>query len=132
MNGATTERAQGVCPADWHVPSDCELMYLENSLGMSTTDQQNTGWRISGSVGSKLSMSTNPGTNSSGFTALLTGYRFTSGSFFYRGSYGIWWSSSVNAVGSAVPYRSLNNGQPGVLRLSESKARSHSVRCLKD
>lgn len=27
MNGETNERAQGVCPAGWHLPSRCELIY---------------------------------------------------------------------------------------------------------
>ena len=44
MNGSTTERAQGVCPPGWHVPSDCEFMYLEHGLGLTLAQQTlNTG-----------------------------------------------------------------------------------------
>ena len=133
MNGATTERAQGVCPTDWHVPSDCEWMYLENSLGMTIAEQQGTGFRDSGSVGSKLSTFTNngTGTNSSGFTALLAGFRNTHGTFFNRGTFGFWWSSSETSASIALN-RILHSSQVGVLRTSFNKALGYSVRCLKD
>ena len=131
MNGATTERAQGVCPTDWHIPSDCEWMYLENSLGMTTADQQLTGWRDSGTVGSKLSTLTSSGTNSSGFTALLAGSRSTSGSFGIRGTRGYWWSSSESSATNAHN-RFLSSSQVGVYRFSGNKAYGFSVRCLKD
>jgi uncharacterized protein (TIGR02145 family) len=133
MNGATTERAQGVCPTDWHVPSDCEWMYLENSLGMTIAEQQGTGFRDSGSVGSKLSTFTNngTGTNSSGFTALLAGFRLTNGSFSSRGTLGFWWSSSETSASNAHR-RLLRSSQAGVYRSSLTKAYGFSVRCLKD
>jgi uncharacterized protein (TIGR02145 family) len=129
MDGATTERAQGVCPTNWHVPSDCEIMYLENNLGMSTADQENTTWRSSGTVGSKLSTLTRSGTNSSGFTDLFAGY--TNGTFFNRGTSGRRWSSSETSATSAHA-RALNSNQVGVNRASTSKAYGFSVRCLKD
>jgi uncharacterized protein (TIGR02145 family) len=133
MNGATTERAQGVCPTDWHIPSDCEWMYLENSLGMTIAEQQGTGFRDSGSVGSKLSTFTNngTGTNSSGFTALLAGVRFTNGAFNSRGTLGYWWSSS-EASATNAHYRVLGSSQAGVHRDGINKAVGFSVRCLKD
>jgi uncharacterized protein (TIGR02145 family) len=131
MNGATTERAQGVCPTDWHIPSDCEWMYLENSLGMTIAEQQGTGWRNSGTVGSKLSTLTANGTNSSGFTALLAGFRFTNGTFSFRGTYGFWWSSSETSASNAH-FRHLHSSQAGVFRSSYNKAYGFSVRCLKD
>ncbi len=131
MNGSTTERAQGVCPTDWHVPSDCEWMYLENTLGMSTADQQGTGLRNSGSVGSKLSNLTSSFTNSSGFTALLAGNRITNGTFGSRSSVGNWWSSSW-ASHTHAQWRDLLSSQAGVRRNSSFKAFGFSVRCLKD
>jgi uncharacterized protein (TIGR02145 family) len=132
MNGATTERAQGVCPTGWHIPSDCEWMYLENSLGMTTADQELTGFRNSGTVGSKLSNLTSGGNNSSGFTALFPGVVIdTNGTFFRRGGSGFWWSSS-EASATDVLIRDINDTQAGVSRRSRKKARGFSVRCLKD
>jgi uncharacterized protein (TIGR02145 family) len=136
MNGATTERAQGVCPTDWHVPSDCEWMYLENSLGMTTAEQQDTFFRSSGSVGSKLSTLTDNGggTNSSGFTALLAGYRSYNGRFANRGTIGHWWSSSSEAGATNNAHtRTLAINQVSVNRGSHhDRAHGYSVRCLKD
>jgi uncharacterized protein (TIGR02145 family) len=106
-------------------------MYLENNLGMSTADQENTTWRSSGTVGSKLSTLTSSGTNSSGFTALLAGYRFTSGTFYNRGTGGRWWSSSETSA-TFAHVRYLASTQVGVNRFSLNKANGYSVRCLKD
>jgi uncharacterized protein (TIGR02145 family) len=100
-------------------------------LGMTIAEQQGTGWRNSGTVGSKLSTLTANGTNSSGFTALLAGYRSTNGSFFFRGAYGYWWSSSEASATNALD-RSLSSSQAGVFRVSYNKAFGFSVRCLKD
>ena len=132
MNGSTAERAQGVCPTDWHVPSDCEWMYLENNLGMSTALQgSSSSWRNFGSVGSKLSMVTGSGNNNSGFTALLAGRRSPGGSFGNRVSSGYWWSSS-EASATTAQGRNLTSSQAGVFRNSRNEANGFSVRCLKD
>ena len=132
MNGSTTERAQGVCPTGWHIPSDCEWMYLENTLGMSTSDQENTNFRNSGSVGTKLSTLTSSGANnSSGFTALFAGFRGADGAFNDRGSNVHWWSSS-EASATSAQRRGLGSSQAGVHRFSSFKAIGFSVRCLKD
>ncbi|MBL0213986.1 MAG: fibrobacter succinogenes major paralogous domain-containing protein [Myxococcales bacterium] len=34
MAGSTTERAQGICPGGWHIPSDGDWKVLEQFLGM--------------------------------------------------------------------------------------------------
>ncbi len=131
MNNSTTERAQGVCPTGWHVPSDCEWMYLENNLGMSAADQATTNYRSSGTVGSDLSTLTSSGNNNSGFTALLGGSRRSYGPYFNRGTLGYWWSSSE--YGSTYAYfRALNSSQTGVLRNGDDRGNALSVRCLKD
>jgi len=36
------ERTQGVCPIGWHIPSNSEWMFLENTALMSVTDQLKT------------------------------------------------------------------------------------------
>ncbi|MEY3312081.1 MAG: hypothetical protein RL348_1424, partial [Bacteroidota bacterium] len=130
MNNSTTERAQGICPSGWHIPSDCEWMYLENTLGMNTTDQQATGWRTSGDVDYDLSSAVPSGTNNSGFSGLLAGYRSASGPFNDRSSRGHWWSSSASGASASLRY--LNTGLRGVFRNSLNKALGFSVRCLKD
>jgi len=131
MNGSTTERAQGVCPTGWHIPSDCEWMFLEHGQGMSIVEQnKNNNWRNTTGEGHKLRGVGLSFTNSSGFTALLAGFR-DEPPFSSRGTYGFWWSSSV--INSTLARgRSLNGGQAGVDRASCDKALGFSVRCLKD
>ena len=124
MNGATAERAQGVCPTGWHIPSDCEWMFLENSLGMATAEQVIQGQRASGSVGSKLKQG-----GTSGFAGLLSGYGYYAPAFYNRGTSGNFWSSSV--IGSNAFSRNLNSSSAVVNRYTSDKAISFSVRCLK-
>ena len=42
-NGFAVLNNSGVCPIGWTVPSDCDFMYLEGSVGMGIQDQQKTG-----------------------------------------------------------------------------------------
>jgi len=133
MNGTLISRSQGVCPTAWHIPSDVEWMYLENSLGMTTTDQQvDNAYRGSGTVGSSLSTQTFQGNNNSGFTALLTGYipyntaTSTSRTFIED----FWSSTAINATQSIS--RVVSKGEMGVFRGEYTKTSLLSVRCLKD
>lgn len=132
MNGSTRERTRGVCPAGWHIPSDCEWMYLEHGLGMFISEQTTNSLtpRIAGSVGSKLSSFTSSGNNSTGFTGLLAGFRNSEGPFAGRTVLTHFWSSSESSTTNAQR-RSLQNST-GVVRFSSNKAFGFSVRCLKD
>lgn len=80
MEGSTTERAKGVCPIGWHIPSDCEWKYLEHGLGMSIADQNAFGsqTRNSGDVPSKLTFGH---ALSVGFNMRPTGWRNGNGTF---------------------------------------------------
>ncbi len=136
MNNSTTERAQGVCPTGFHIPSDCEWMYLEHGQGMSIAQQTSNGaWRTTTGESSKLSTLTNygTGTNTSGFTALLTGWRdpTTGGNFYGRGYDCGWWSSSEVGPTNARN-RNLSYFSASVYRYNDPKAWGNSVRCLKD
>jgi len=132
MNGQTHERAQGVCPTGWHIPSDCEWMYLEHGQGLSLAQQSlNNAWRSTTNEGHKLGSNGGSFTNSSNFTGLLTGFRFPNGTFNLRGSNGSWWTSSETSATSARS-RHLDSNQLGVNRSSNDKAFGFSVRCLKD
>ncbi len=132
MNGSNTERAQGVCPPGWHIPSDCEWMYLEHGQGMSIAEQtKNNIWRSTTGEGSKLSTLILSGNNSSGFTALLVGYRFADGTSGSRGA-GDFWSSSEATTATNAQSRNLISYNAGVGRNGLFKARGLSVRCLKD
>jgi uncharacterized protein (TIGR02145 family) len=131
MNGSTTERAQGVCPTGWHIPSDCEWMYLEHGLGMSIADQTMISLRTSGTVGSDLSTLANSGNNSSGFTGLMAGNRSANDGYFnFRGTLGGWYTSTQS--GGNANSRVIRTFSTGVRRQEDTKANAYSVRCLKD
>ena len=137
MDATISERSRGICPAGWHVPSDCEWMYLEHGQGMSIAQQTtDNAWRANdadnqGTPGYKLRSQGTGQTNASGFSGLLAGLRNTNGAFSGRASTGSWWSSSATGATTART-RGLVTGFRGVLRDSSFKAVGFSVRCLKD
>jgi uncharacterized protein (TIGR02145 family) len=136
MNGSTAERAQGVCPTGWHVPSDCEWMWLEGELGMPVTQQTSNSniQRNTGSVGSDLASFTDNGngTNISGFSALAAGRNNSFGSNFQvRGSQAVFWTSTPAPFGDAET-RALEDDDTGVTRFAQRPGNSYSVRCIKD
>ncbi len=112
-----TSTGQGICPTGWHIPSDTEYTTLATYLGAT--------------AGSKLSTLTYQGTNSSGFTALLPGYRQTSGGFIGYPNYTSFWSASQSPPSSAWS-RSLNSSNDAVIRTYDNNAYGYSVRCLKN
>jgi uncharacterized protein (TIGR02145 family) len=135
MEGATNERAKGVCPTGWHIPSDCEFLYLEHGLGLSIADQTansrgNT--PADGNIGSKLSSAALQGTNSSGFTGLMAG-RMQFGGFTVRGTVTNFWSSTNFDNTRAINSTTLENTKNNTNRSPETiKYVGFSVRCLQD
>ena len=134
MQGATTERSQGVCPAGFHIPSDCEWMYLEYTLGMSVAEQQNTFFRNTGNVGQDLSSLSSGGTNSAGFAALMGGFRnnLSTFPFLNRLTSGYWWSSTETSALN-IAHRGMDSSNVGVSRNPNvAKAQAYCLRCIKD
>jgi uncharacterized protein (TIGR02145 family) len=136
-NWYTTVDSRGLCPTGWHVPSDCEWMYLEGSLGMSVNDQVLAYQNRGNSEGGKLKATTswnlpNQGANnSSGFSALAGAMRVTAGDYYNLGIKGNWWSSSEhNASGGWN--RTLNFDNSIIDRYNDDKPDGFSVRCIKD
>ncbi len=127
MNGSPGERTQGVCPDGWHIPSDCEWMYLEHGLGMSIADQQSLNMRNSGTIAPKMSAFIGDGNNSSGFSILLKGNRLPTGSFLNRDTGRGYWASS-----DVINRRHTSNTSDGLGRVSSVKDVALSVRCIKD
>ncbi|MCP5060989.1 MAG: hypothetical protein GY936_00800, partial [Ignavibacteriae bacterium] len=71
------------------------------------------------------------GNNSSGFSALLAGYRhYSNGSFYYIGNYTYFWSSTENGSLATSMYLYYNNDN--VYFHNSNKYYGFSVRCLKD
>jgi len=131
----TYDAALTACPSGWHVPSDEEWKTLEMALGMSQSEADDTGWRGT-DEGEKMKSTSgwyNNGnnTNSSGFTALPGGSRYSNGSFQDFGGYGYWWSSTESSDAHAWD-RGLHSVGGQVYRYGDSKTFGFSVRCLKN
>ncbi len=129
---------QGICPDDWHLPSDAEWQQLEMYLGMSLEQVNETGWRGT-DEGGKLKeagldhwQSPNTGANNeSGFTALPGGYRVSNGYFYGLGYDGGWWSATDGGADEAW-YRSLGESKSDVGRFGNYKSFGFSVRCVRN
>ena len=78
--GTAVDDARGLCPSGWHVPTDGEFMTLEMEL-----DERSSKYRLAGTdqAPDEDHLGMEPvawnGTNSSGFSGLPGGYRYTMG-----------------------------------------------------
>ena len=109
---------EGICPSGWHIPSDEEFTQLTDFLGGESV----AGGKMKDDVLWN-------GSNSSGWTGLPGGYRF-SGGVNYIGVHGYWWSASES--GSYSWRRVLNYNYDVVDRHSVSRGYGFSARCVRD
>ena len=121
-NWFAVDDARGLCPSGWHVPTDGEWTVMTDHLGgQSVAGGQMKavyGWSDGGN-----------GTNSSGFSGLPGGYRYSNG-YHFAGYYGYWWSSSPN--GSYAWSQYLFYDLEDVYRSYDSLHTGFSVRCVRD
>ena len=109
---------EDICPSGWHIPSDEEFTELTDFLG---------GEGVAGG-NMKDDVQWN-GSNSSGFTGLPGGVRY-SGGFINSGVSGGWWSASGSGSYSWERLLSSNNGS--VYRSSHNRVYGFSARCVRD
>ena len=130
QNGATnttvtspplTGNVQGICPAGWHIPTNAEYLTLATTVGNNSNALKAVGQGIPGGAG----------TNTSGFSALLSGYRYVNGNFFSLGHYPDFWSSTeYSATYAYVMYLYYNDSN--IYFYYDYKTNGFSVRCVKD
>jgi uncharacterized protein (TIGR02145 family) len=129
---ACTTPIQGVCPANWHIPSHYEFTLLERTTCTSGTcstdfpyDETTSGLRGT-NEGTTLKFPTGL------FRGLLAGSRYIDGSFNGQSANATLWSSLVS--GSSTWTRSLYSGNTGVVRAPaaqpNAQANGFSVRCV--
>jgi uncharacterized protein (TIGR02145 family) len=118
--------SRDICPTGWHLPTDTELTTLTDYLGGATV----AGGKMK-EVGTTHWLTPNTGaTNESGFTALPSGYKDSSG-YQPLGNNGSFWSSTsystdlawVRSLGFLWDYCKIDQ---------LNKKTGLSVRCLKD
>jgi uncharacterized protein (TIGR02145 family) len=140
----TWESAQKACPSGWHLPSDDEWLVLTSFLGdkeLAISKSKNIAGYSGYNITWKLKSSTlwepsdTAATNETGFSALPGGHHSVNNGFKDIGYYGEWWSSTsysgswgINASWSV----SMFNSDSRVMRVTNSKDWSLSVRCIKD
>ena len=131
MDYSALESAQGLCLDGWHVPSDNDWFVLENYLDTSISDPLAIDFRGT-EAGSKLKWG-----GSSTMDMLLSGIYAGNNNFYginpYLADYGSYASSSEDTANSSkFWYRLLHAGEAGVMRQSDTKYYSMSVRCVAD
>ncbi|GEM_PF-853591 len=132
-----------LAPTGWHVPTDAEWTTLQNYLIANgyNYDGTTTGNKIAKSMAATTNWSSYTGTgtigndltknNSSGFTALPGGCRFSNGTFDTIGYYGYWWSSTEGGTTDAW-FRYLYYGGGNLYGGYDTKSYGFSVRCVRD
>jgi uncharacterized protein (TIGR02145 family) len=113
--------SRGLAPDGWHIPTVNELKILELFVGND---------------GNALKMKgegkgVNKGTNTTGFSAWLAGYRNHLGDFANIGNYAAFWTSEeYNATNANSVF--LNNVNNGIAFSNNNKEYGFSVRCVKN
>ena len=123
---------RGICPVNWHVPTDGEYTALSDYLGGESAAGGKLKECTEGSCPeSEYWNSPNTGaTNESGFTGLPGGYRHGYG-YTNMGTNGYFWSSTEN-VNDTAWYRLLYYLYSDIYRPNYPKRYGFSVRCVRD
>jgi len=116
---------EGICPSGWHVPSDGEFTELTDYLG----GEGIAGGKMKEAGYDHWNTPNTGATNSSGWTGLPGGYRY-SGGFSGYGNYGSWWSASES--GSLSWERELSYSGGSVYRYDYGRHYGFSARCVRD
>jgi uncharacterized protein (TIGR02145 family) len=152
-------KVQGICPLNWHLPSDFEWATLLNTVDPacgSYTAQVGTGWfgsdGVAGTehVGAGVQLKSastfsgadpgdgawyvgvNHGTDKTGFNALSAGYRNGSGAIVYGSGNGAFFWSSNHGAPKMGYSRQLYWTEARVNRDLSWRSQGSNVRCIKD
>ena len=121
MQYLTTEGAQGICPPGWHLPTLAEFQ----ALAAAVNNDGNALKREDQGSGA------GQGTNTSGFSALMAGFRhFTWHNFLELGGYTFFWSSKLNTY--YAHYLGLISNNSYIDLTAYFLDHGFSVRCIKD
>ncbi|MFH1937504.1 MAG: FISUMP domain-containing protein [Bacteroidota bacterium] len=127
MQYVTTQGAKGICPDGWHIPTDAEWTTLTTYLGGESV----AGGKMKEAGYAHWASPNTGANNSSGFTALPGGTRYSSGSFYNLTLSAYFWSSSqTDATYAWGRHLSYSNEYLG--RYYYNKTYGFSCRCLQD
>ena len=125
MDYAQTAGTKGICPPEWHVPTETEWQSLIDNLviGIGSPDAN----ALSGSTLKDVLLF-------GGFHALMGGLNYNDYQWsFYAGAVtgSMYWTSSSSGTTRAIS-RGLNFYSPSISRYSSSRGNAFSLRCIKD
>ncbi len=131
-----------IAPEGWRVPTDEDWKILEEYLGMSIAEIDQTNWRGT-DQGDQLKIETTTtegwirydgvwGTNSSGFSATGGSCRVFNGEWGIPATRhsGYWWTST--AINGHGWYRYLDYKKSGIFRYAANPNYGFSIRCVKE
>lgn len=121
MQYVTTAGTKGICPTGWHIPTLAEFETLKAAVGNDGNALKAVGEGTGAGAG----------TNTSGFSALLAGYRTRDGGFSNLGYFTYFWSSTENPTTTAYSMF-LWPDRSDLFMNAYDKEFGFSVRCLKD
>ena len=119
---------RGLAPIGFHVPTDAEWTVLTNFLG----DTEKAGGKLKEKGTAHWNKPNTGANNSTGFTALPGGYRYSGGNFSFLGTYGMWWSSSEGGSKVLGWDRFLYSNDSVIGRFDDFDRSGMSVRCIAD
>jgi uncharacterized protein (TIGR02145 family) len=124
MKYGGTSMNQGLCPPEWHVPSEAEWQLLVNNIATGVPPPADAI-----AAGFLKDFALNPGfyTLLKGIYYINSNWSFTTGSLTAT----MYWTSGLNAQNQALA-RGVNIFNPSVSRYWSSRGNAFSVRCLKD
>ena len=120
-NPAFSGNVKGICPGGWHIPSETDFLTLQTEVSNNGNTLKEVGQGTG--VGA--------GTNTSGFSALLAGYRYTSSRFNRLGCFTRFWSSEGYGSDDAFVLDLFYDSNKVYLG-GGYKGSGFSVRCIKD
>ena len=140
MQYTTQQGTQGICPPDWHLPTDEEWKVLEGAvdsqygIGNPEWDLQSDDRGYDAGANLKTTYGWNDngnGTDLYGFSALPGGYSPGFNFFYSIGRSGHWYTSSESNDTDAFN-RALSKFNPTVYRQGLYKQYNISVRCIRN
>jgi uncharacterized protein (TIGR02145 family) len=122
MQYRSTEGIKGICPTGWHIPTNNEFTTLMSAVNNNGNDLKDLG------QGSDLGA----GTNASGFSAILSGFRQTDGTFYPIGYYSNFWGSTRTDTLKSFGISLTNYDNSVYLGGNASVGYGLSIRCIND
>ena len=122
-NPAYSGNVKGICPTGWHIPTNAEFVTLSSTVSNDGNALKAIGQGTGAGAGN----------NTSGFSALLGGFRHYNGTFSQLGAAESFWrlegfETDANYADSYFLYYADNTFPLGTNR----KTYAFSVRCIKD